>query len=180
MTAAIPDSVPQELISGDSWAWTLDLPDYPSSGSWVATIYFERSDSSFSIAATASGSTHSFAATAAATAAYVAGRYVWRARVASGAVATTILSGASEVLVNPAAAGNHDTRSWARQALDAVESFLLGNASTAQASMTIGGRQITRWSLEELTKWRTQLRAEVRSEEPSKGKGRDIRVRFVR
>jgi hypothetical protein len=180
MTAAIPDGVPSELISGDSWAWTLELTDYPSSGSWVTTIFFEKADSSFSVVGTASGTTHSFAVAAATTASYRDGLYGWRARVASGSVVTTVLSGMSQIQFNPGASGNRDTRSWARRTLEAIEAFLEGNASTAQASMSVAGRQISRWSLTELATWRDKLRGEVRAEMVSAGtgKGRDIKVRF--
>jgi len=66
--------------------------------------------------------------------------------------------------------------------LDAVEAFLIGNASTAQASMTLNGRQISRWSLPDLTQWRDRLKAEVRIEEQGAraGVGRQIKVRLGR
>jgi hypothetical protein len=180
MTAAIPDSIPKQLIAGDTWVWTRSLADYPA-GTWTATVYFEAMQGAFSVAASASGTTHSFTIAATTTTAYVPGRYGWRLRVTDGTTLTTVESGMVEVLVDPAKAGKVDTRSWAQRTLEAVESFLEGNASTAQASMSLAGRQISRWSLAELMTFRTQLRAEVGSEVqgPNKGRGRDIRVRYV-
>jgi len=181
MTAAIPDSVPKQLIAGDTWSWTRALGDYLAPG-WVATIYFESKDGTFNVAGTASGTTHSFTIPAATTTGYAPSLYGWRLRVTDGVTTTTVENGMLEVLVDPAKAGKTDTRTWARKTLEAIECFLLGNASTAQASMSIAGRQISRWSLEELTKWRDKLRAEVNAEGQASnaGKGRDIRVRFVR
>lgn len=175
---SIPSNIPAELIAGDTWQWTRDLSDYPA-GTWTATIYFENRDGVFNVAGSASGTTHSFTIAASTTTSYKPGRYGWRLRVTDGSTATTVESGFSEVLVDPAKAGRVDTRSWARRTLEAVEAFLEGNASTAQASMSVGGRQISRWSLPELTKWREQLRSEVQSEE-SGSKGRQIKVRYGR
>jgi hypothetical protein len=181
MTASIPSSIPVELVAGDTWSWTRDLGDF-TADAWTATTYFENMDSVFQVTATASGLTHSFTIAAATTATYKPGRYGWRLRVTDGSTSTTVESGLVEVLVDPAKAGHHDTRTWARKTLEAIECFLLGNASTAQAAMSIQGRSISRWSLSELMKWRDQLRAEVRAEEAGSGagSGRDIKVRFSR
>lgn len=180
MTAAIPDSVPKQLIAGDTWTWARSLGDYPA-GTWTATIYFESKDGAFNVVGSASGTMHSFTIAAGTTTGYVPSLYGWRLRVTDGSTTTTVENGMLEVLVDPAKAGKTDTRSWARRTLEAVECFLLGNASTAQASMSIAGRQISRWSLVELTAWRDKLRAEVNAESQStnKGRGRDIRVRYV-
>lgn len=178
----LPSSVPKQLVSGDTWAWELDLQDYPASASWGSTIYFENAQGSFSATASVSGNTHTFSIAAATTAGYAPGRYGWRLRVTDGTTVTTVQSGYTEISVNPAAAGTTDTRSWARRTLEAVESFLEGNASTAQASMQLRGRSISRWSLAELTKWRSELRNEVKIEEQGEkaGLGRNIKARYGR
>lgn len=179
MTADVPAKVPAQLVAGDSWTWTREFTDYPAS-IWSATVFFENSDSVFQIAGVASGDTHSFTIPALTTTGYRPGRYGWRLRVTDGTTTTTVENGITEVLVDPAKAGRYDTRSWARRTLEAVEAFLEGNASTAQAAMSIQGRSISRWSLSELTKWREQLRAEVRTEESGSvlGRGRNIKVRY--
>jgi hypothetical protein len=157
-------TVPKQFVAGDSWSWERDLSDYPAT-TWSAVCYFENKDGVFQVAGVADGDTHTFTIAAATTATYKPGRYGWRLRVTDGATTTTVENGITEVLVDPAAAGTHDTRSWARRTLEAVEAFLEGNATTAQQSMTIQGRSISRWSLPELTKWRKELREEVRSED---------------
>lgn len=174
-------TVPSELIAGDTWAWSHSLADYPAD-TWTATVYFENQFQTFNAAGSASGSDHAFSIAAATTAAYKPGRYQWRLRVTDGTTVSTVASGWSEVKINPASAGARDVRSWARRTLEAVEAFLEGNATTAQASMALNGRSISRWSLAELTQWRSQLRQEVRTEEQGSraGLGRNIKVRHVR
>jgi hypothetical protein len=173
--------LPTDLIAGNTWQWDRDYSDYPSP-TWQATAYFEMAGSAFNVVATQNGTAQRFTVSAATTAGYRAGHYQIRVRVTDGSQVFIAESGWCDVEVDPASAGTYDPRSNARKMLDAVEAFLIGNASTAQASMSLGGRQISRWSLAELTKWRDQLRAEVRSEERAgtKGKGRDIKVRFSR
>lgn len=177
----IATSVPTELIAGDTWRWVRDLADYPA-GTWTLTYYFENKDGSFSAVATADGSTHSVTVAAATTAAYKSGRYRWRARAVSSGIAETVEAGWLDVRIDPAATGNQDVRSWARRTLEAIEAFLEGNATTAQASLSIAGRSISRWSLPELRQWRTELRQEIRTEEAgaNAGLGRNIRVRLRR
>src|SRR4051812_36943806 len=116
MTAAIPDSIPKQLIAGDTWVWTRSLADYPA-GTWTASVYFEAMQGAFSIAASASSTTHSFTIAGTTTTAYVPGRYGWRLRVTDGTTLTTVESGMVEVLVDPAKAGKVDTRSWAQRTL---------------------------------------------------------------
>lgn len=175
------DQVPSALVSGDTWAWTLSIPGYEAP-TWTASVYFQNSAAAFSATASASGSDHAFSVSAATTTTYAAGRYRWTVRVTDGSAVTTIESGWVDVARNPAAAGTHDHRSWARRTLEAVEAFLEGNASTAQQAMTIQGRSLTRWSIAELTKWRDRLKSEVTGEEASTnaGKGRTIKLRFKR
>jgi hypothetical protein len=177
----VPATLPTELIAGNTWQWDRDYGDYPQP-TWSATAYFEKHGKAFNVAATQSGTTQRFTIAAATTATYPAGRYRVRVRVTDGSQVFIAESGWCEVQIDPAAAGTTDTRTDARKMLDAINAFLIGNASTAQASMTIGGRQISRWPLEELRKWRTELKAEVRTEEQggAAGRGRQIKVRLGR
>jgi hypothetical protein len=172
-------TIPAKLTAGDTWIFTFSHADY-SAQAWTASIFFKNAAVTFTATSTDSGSDHAFAIDAATTATKAAGRYQWSVRVTDGADSHTVETGWVEVLADPAAAGAYDARSWARQTLDAVEAFLLGNATTAQQAMTIAGRSISRWSLAELNQWRTQLRQEVRTEESgeSAGLGRNIKVRY--
>lgn len=171
--------IPTSLIAGDTWEWEADYGDYPA-GTWTATAYFENAAESFTVSSAASGTSHAFAETATNTAALVAGKYRVQVRVASGAERYVVETGWCEVVADPASNAKVDPRSWARRTLDAVEAFLEGNATTAQQSMSIAGRSISRWSIAELMQFRAQLRGEVRTEEhgSNAGLGRDIKVRY--
>lgn len=176
--------IPSDLIAGDTWIFDRDYASYPRP-TWSATAYFENASKSFSVAAIVStvlATAQRFTIPAATTGSYPAGRYRVRVRVTDGTSIYIAESAWVDVEVDPALAGNQDPRSWARRTLDAVEAFLEDNASTAQQSMSIQGRSLTRWSLPELNQWRDRLRAEVRTEEQgsSAGLGRDIKVRFGR
>lgn len=174
-------NIPLALVAGDTWSWDADYGDYPA-GTWTATAYFENAAESFSVAATASGTTHAFAAAATATDDFKTGRYHVTVRVTAGAESYVVESGWCDVTPDPASSVKFDHRSWARRTLEAIEAFLEGNASTAQAAMSIAGRSISRWSLAELSQFRKELRGEVRSEEQGSnaGLGRDIKVRMSR
>ncbi len=170
--------IPLTLIAGDTWSWTRDLADYPAP-TWVLTYYFQRADESFSIAATASGSSHLIAETAVSSAAHVPGSYRYFARVASGASVYTVDQGEIEIKPNPAA-GKHDYRSIARKQLDAVQATLLGKASADQLAISIAGRSISRIPLPELRDYERDLIQKVRKEElgVNAGRGRNIKVRY--
>lgn len=174
-------TVPQELIAGDTWEWTDDQPNYPRP-TWTLTYYFEKKDKTFSIAGTGTGSTHSFSIAASVTATYPPGEYRFVARVSDGTTFKTVANGWTSVQMDPAAAGIHDTRSWAQRTLEALEATLEGKATSDQLSISIQGRSISRMTPTELMDWRNRLRAEVRAEEQGNnaGLGRNIRVRFAR
>src|SRR5689334_14971861 len=134
----VPSTLPTELIAGNTWIWDRDYADYPQT-TWSATAYFEKAGKTFNVAATANGTAQRFTIAAATTAGYPSGRYRLRIRVTDGSSVYIAESGWVDVQIDPAAAGTADPRSWARQTLDAIEAFLLGNASTAQAAMSING-----------------------------------------
>lgn len=177
----VPATLPTDLIAGNTWQWDRDLTDYPQP-TWTATAYFEKAGKTFNVVATASGTAQRFTIAAATTASYPPGRYQVRVRVTDGSQVFIAESGWCDIEVDPAAAGTYDPRSDARKMLDAINAFLIGNATTAQASMSIQGRSIARWPLAELTAWRDKLRAEVRAEESAgaAGKGRQIKARLIR
>lgn len=178
---AVLTAVPREAIAGDTWRFTLDLGDY-TAPTWDAVFYAENGDSTFSVTASDDGASHAFSVSAATTAALKAGRYYWAIRVNDGTVYETAERGWLEVLVDPAAAGRVDRRSWARKTLDAVEATIQGRATDDQLQMSVNNRALTRHSLAELVQLRSQLRAEVEVEENAEraGLGRQIRVRLVR
>lgn len=171
--------VPNELIAGDTWAWTRTLSGYPAP-TWSLTYFFVKEGKTFSVVASASGADHAVSVAPATTAPYPSGRYQWTARATDGTTVTTVESGWVDVKPNPATS-TVDPRSWAAKTLEAINAFLLGNATTAQSSMAINGRSISRWPLAELRAFQKELRTEVRKEELGAEAGRDrrMKVRFT-
>lgn len=171
---------PSRLVAGDSWSWTRVLPEHPAPA-WSVTCYFSSGADRFHIVSTPDGTAHRLAVSAATSAGYLPGRYRWTLRATDGVDVLTLDEGWLSIEANPAI-GKADPRSWAARTLAAIEAFLEGNATTAQASMSVGGHSISRWTLAELIEWRRKLRAEVRIEEQGRnaGVGRHIKVRFGR
>lgn len=159
-----PTKVPDKLFAGDTWAWTVDLGDYPA-GTYTGAWYFEKGDFNFSVSATQSGTSHAGSVAAATTAGYSAGKYRWRFVVTAGANRYTAAEGWLEVLPDPAAAGNVDHRTTARIMLDNVEAYLRDPNNITAAAFALGGRSLSRWSRADLLVERDKLKAEVRSEE---------------
>jgi hypothetical protein len=178
MTAS---TLPPKLVAGDTWAFTLSSDTYPAPA-WDASIYFENADKAYSATAVDSGSSHAFKIAAATTDTFVPGRFKWFIRVTDGTQVFTAEQGWLEVQPNPASSSSRDHRTDARKMLDALNEFLIGNATTAQQAMQLNGRSISRHSIADLVKWRDQLRNEVKTEEggTNKGLGRDIKVRMLR
>lgn len=172
-------NIPRSLVAGDTWQWDADYGDYPAP-TWDATAHFENAAKAFTVSASPSGTAQRFAETAANTADFEAGRYYVQVRVTNGSASYTVETGWTDVQPNPASEVNYDHRSWAKRTLDAIEAFLEGNATTAQQSISIAGRSISRWSLAELTQFRNDLRNEVRTEERASaaGLGRNLKVRY--
>lgn len=179
MTTAL--AVPASLTVGDTWSFSLSIADHDRP-TWTATLHLRTGQSAISAVSAGAGPDHAFSVAAATTAGYTAGKYRWQLRVSDGTTKTTVDEGWITLNPDPAAAGVHDPRSWARRTLEALESFMEGNAATAQLSMQLRDRSITRHDVDKLRAWRTELRGEIRAQESSEqqGKGRNIKVRFNR
>lgn len=182
MTLAVPTSTPPTLVAGSTWVWDRDYGDFPAP-TWTAIAYFENAAAQFSVASAANGTAQRFTIAATTTADYKAGRYRVRVQVTDGSSVYTADDAWVDVESNPnGTTSTADQRSWARRTLEAIEAFLEGNATTAQQSMSVAGRSISRWSLSELMQFRDQLRGEIRTAEQgsNSGLGRNIKVRYGR
>lgn len=167
MGYTVPTTEPATLRAGDTWQWTRgDLSDYPSD-TWTLTYYFRNATSHFNVVATADGSGYAVSVALATTAAIVPGGYDWAAFVTDGTDRYQVGSGRTEVLPDLAGAVPYDGRSFARRMLDAIESLLLGRATTDQIDLltsTLGDRSITR-DREQLQRMREKYKADVSREE---------------
>lgn len=183
MSVTIPTNEPQELVAGDTWAWTRSLSDY-SAATWTLTYYFKNASANFSFAASASGTDHAVSVAKATTAAYAAGTYAWEAYVDDGTSRYRVDHGSLEVLADMSAAGNIDKRSHWRIVLDNVEPVLQNRATQDQLSYSINGRSLQRMPISDLLDLYDRAKGAVAKEDAldrsrnGLGSSSKIKVRF--
>lgn len=157
-SANYPEIEPESLVLGDSWLWKRsDLgSDYPPAS--YALTYDARlhgdGTTSISITANEDGSDYLVEVAAATTVNYTAGTYSWRAFITrtSDSARVQVGSGTWEVKPDPAT-DTDDPRSHVKKTLDALQATILGKASLDQLSYTIGDRQLSRMTAEDLIEW---------------------------
>ena len=155
LAATIPTDIPDELIAGDTWQWTVRFSDYPASAGWALTYYL-RGVGSLDVTATTDTDGEGYAVTVAAatTATLPAGNYEFLARVAKTGEVFTVDSGAVVIDANAATASAGTLQSHAEQMVALlraeIKARLSGTAGTAHESYTIDNRQISKLSLAEL------------------------------
>ena len=166
MAVDIPTTEPLQFVAGDTVKWTKSLPDYLPADGWALSYALVRDGSQETITATDNGDgTHAVTIAAATTAAYTVGMYSWQAYVTKTNERYLADSGALEVLADFASqTTGHDGRSLVKQTLDALESVILGRASSDQLSISIQGRSLSRITPDELLRWRDLYRAEYAAE----------------
>ena len=176
---------PTALYQGDSWNWERSFPDYPSE-LYQLTYIFNSPYNRFQLVSTGDappitpdtdGQNFIIQATSAQTAACNPDTYDVMA-VLTGITGTTaageqVTLKLSTVVVTAnlaTATGPIDTRSFAKQNLDAIEAALLGNIDPSVMEYTIngganGGRQVRRFARHELLMerayWRDVYNAEL-------------------
>jgi hypothetical protein len=162
---SIPSTEPPELRAGLTWEWLrTDLSSYPSP-TWTLTYFFKSATHQFSIVATSNGSGgFAVAQTAAATAAFAAGRYSWIAVVSAGANKYQVDAGTLVVLPDFTAGGIVDSRTHARKALEMIEAYLEDRNNIAARGYSIAGRSLDRYGIAELLALRDKYKAEAASE----------------
>lgn len=180
-----PAAVPASVTRGDRWAWKLSsiASAYPSSAytvKWIARLEADAAtDNEITVTATASGSDYLFEVAAAITVGYHLGAYRWQLvvirdsdseRVVIDTGRTTVEADQDDV--------SGDQRSHARRMLAAIESMLEGTASSDVQSYSIAGRSLSRYTRDELMRFRAAYRAEVAAENGN-GRASRVRTRFV-
>lgn len=192
MAITIPDVEPTELRAGETWAWTRSLSDYSATG-WTLTYTAINSAAKITLTATATGSAHLVSVPAVTTTgtggvtgtdSYTAGTYSLVGRVTDGTSVYGVYSGVLKVLPDLAAATTYDTRSTAKQLLEALDAFLLAKATASQLDVVetaIADRRIRR-DRAALLKWRSELQIEVAREDAAANgiRGNRYYVRFAR
>ena len=154
--------LPRRITVGDTITWDETLNDFPASASWVVTYNFTSKDARFVSAHAAVADDHRITI---ATDELEDGHYDWAKKVTDGSETFTLERGILDVDPDLSAdTTGVDRRSYAAIALESIEAMLKGKATKDQTSYSLNGRALSRYSIDELTLWRAQLRSEVRDE----------------
>lgn len=176
-----PTIEPSVLYTGDTWAWTRTLGDYPAGEAWVLKYTLINAGGRINITSTADSDAHAVSVAAATTATYAAGSYTWQAFVEKAAERFTVGQGVLSVRAGFASgSGGADARTQAEIALqDAITALATYTASRGMISeYTIGGRSQRFRSIAEIQALINFWRAEVGKEQLLPGSGKKILTRF--
>jgi hypothetical protein len=181
--AQSPTEEPTEFVSGDLVMWRrTDLTAYVSGYALSYSFRPAAGGALQTVAATVSGTEFRVSTSPA----WAAGIWYWQAHLVRTSDSARIQIGDGQVNVLPALSTTAtDTRSHAVKMLSGIELLMEGKATSDVLNYTIGGRQINKMSPEELIKWRSYYRNEVRAEQDEaarqagKATGNTITARFV-
>ena len=165
-------SIPTQLTAGDSLSLSIPSQGHTVALGWALTLLLvpvaggARYSASTSTADPDNAAAHLLTVATTATALWLPGAYTWALQVSKTGERHTIASGQTAVLPDPAAVSTAamDLRSSARQALDAINAYLLDANNLKAASYSIAGRSLNRHSMADLLVLRTRLQAEVAAE----------------
>lgn len=173
---------PTEIIIGDTLTWVrrsvqtvtendngiIETTDIKASDGWALKYVAVGRLGIITINATAdddNADDFKFTASAATTAAYVAGDYEWQIVATKTTTRYTIATGKVKALDNIAGrSALYDNRSHAKKVLDAIEAVIEGRASADQQAYQIAGRSLTRTPLQDLMRLRAMYKAEYDAE----------------
>jgi hypothetical protein len=186
MAAAIPTTEPECITAGDSTTWTRTFTDYTATDEWALSYSFVQAGKpSLTIATTGSGATFTAALTTANTTLLDSGLWYWQAFLTKTTQRVTAGTGRLTVQVNLATAGpDFDPRSFAKKALDAIESACLAGIRE-DIEISIDGMVLRFRTFEEMLKARSQYlaiyNAELDAERLANGKGsrKKVLTRFI-
>lgn len=174
--------IPEKFAAGTTFAASVTLTAYQAPD-WSADLIL-RGPGQIDLAATSTGATHEFGASAGVTSDWVPGVYWWALRVTQGAEVVQVDEGQLTIAPDLAAVtGTHDGRSHAERVLAAIEAVIENRATTDQQKYTINNRELWRTPIADLLLLRARYRDEVRREQNAARSGqsllgRQIKVRF--
>lgn len=186
-----PSQEPNELVVGDYWVWKRDdlATDYPTDS--YSLSYEFHCDSGgggnhqFTINATEANDTYYIEVPTTTTETYSPHDYLWGAYITrtSDSARIQIDEGKTTILPNLADT-NADLRSHAKKVLDNIQAVIEGRATIDQSSFSLGGRSLSRMSIDELMTFRDRYHAEYKKEvrlariKNKQGSGTTIKTRF--
>lgn len=158
------DEVPPLLNAGDSYAFLVTDPDHPATDGWSFVLAFNGA-TPLSKSSTPDGAAHAIALSTTDTLSLASGLHRFVLRAVRPGEGYTRQSGVVEIRPDPVTASAGELASWAERALSAVEAAILGAASDEMRMMMIDGRQLQKYSMDELMRLRSRLKAEVAAEQ---------------
>jgi len=176
-------NVPNKITKGVTLKWSVTLKDYPASA-WTLKYVLISPNDKKEIIAVANGDDYDLTISMGASSAYTAGRYDWQAYVTNGTERYFISSGTTKVIEDYASQLNYDGRSQLEQIVDAINAYLLGNATEDQQKVRFNDREIQRYDRSELLLLRSQLKRDLKAEQIENGLSTGtaktkIRTRFL-
>ena len=171
---AVLTRIPNKIIAGDTLKVTGSITDYPSS-LWTATLVLNGS-ATYTISSTVDGSGFQLLETAANTALWAPGVFEYVLYVTDIATSTeqyTVCTGQTTISQRADLAATGDKRNHFQIALDNIEAVIEKRATLDQASYSIGGRSLSRMTIDELLKFRSYYAQRV-SEKKGKAKPKSI------
>lgn len=174
MNTPIPYSPPTRVYAGDTIKWQrLNGSYYPNAG-WSIEVTLRNASAVHSFQSTPSGLSHIITITPAQSFLLDAGDWSVLETYNNGIDRFTGAQNTIKVL--PSLTLPADNRTHARCVLDAIESVILGSASSATSEMTIAGRTLKNIPPRELLDLRDRYKTEVAQEERAAGGGKSTRV----
>jgi hypothetical protein len=159
---ALPTSIPETLTLGETWGWTLSLPDYPAS-TWTLKYALQRGAERLALTATAAGDDFALAIPAATTAAYTTpGVYLWTSYVEQGSERHIVARGTVTLLPSPLAALG---TSHASRTLALLEAAIENRVPNGLETTNIDGQELQRIPLKDLIDLQKVYQAKVEAEQ---------------
>jgi hypothetical protein len=181
----VNDILPAKISAGLTFSTLVTRTAYPATG-WQLSVSL-RGPAVINLEGVADGVQHKLEASAATTAAWAPGLYVYSARVSADGVVIEIDAGRVEVLADVTQLpGGSDMRSHARIVLENIRAVLEKRATMDQQRYVIstpnGPRELWRTPIKDLLALEATYLSRVRAEEAAaRGSnvfGREVRVRL--
>jgi len=186
-----PVQEPDRLVTGDRFAWQRPdlVTDYPLAD-YTMTYHFSQDSGGggthhFTLSSTEANDNYYFEKPSSETTSLVAGDWKWQlyAIRTSDSERVTLDYGITKFSLGELDT-NNDLRTHAKKVLDAIEAVIEGRATIDQSSFSLGGRSLSRLSVNELMTFRDRYHAEYLKEvklariRNKQGSGNTIKVNF--
>ncbi len=186
-----PVQEPDRLVTGDRFAWQRPdlVTDYPLAD-YTMTYHFSQDSGGggthhFTLSSTEANDNYYFEKPSSETTNLVAGDWKWQlyAIRTSDSERVTLDYGITKFSLGELDT-NNDLRTHAKKVLDAIEAVIEGRATIDQSSFSLGGRSLSRLSVDELMTFRDRYHAEYLKEvklariRNKQGSGNTIKVNF--